>query len=105
MFIEAVKTMWFNFTEEDEEKHTSEATDLAFHILSCNDVIKSSWTTFNKSISPTKQAPNVTKVGYMPILQAPAYEFDTLNAVVKRCMLVSSKLGQSYTVITVDQAL
>ena len=46
-----------------------------------------------------------TKVGYMPILQAPAHEFDALNAVVKRCMHVSSVLGQRYTVITVDQAL
>ena len=45
------------------------------------------------------------KIGYMPILQAPAHEFDTLSAVVKRCMHVSSVLGQRYTVITVDQAL
>ena len=67
-------------------------------------MIKSGWTTFNKSISPSKQG-NVSKVGYMPILQAPAHKFNTLNAVVKRCMLVSSKLGQCYTVITVDQAL
>lgn len=47
----------------------------------------------------------VTKVGYMPILQAPAHEMDTLNTVVKKCMHVSSVLGQQYTVITVDQAL
>ena len=82
VFIKAVKTTWFNSAEEDEDKRTSEATDLPFHNFRCNDVIKSGWTTFNKSISPSKQA-NVTKVGYMPILQAPVHEFDSLNAVVK----------------------
>jgi hypothetical protein len=32
-------------------------------------------------------------------------DFDTLNTVVQRCMHISEKLGQKYTVITVDQAL
>ena len=30
---------------------------------------------------------------------------DTLNAAVIRCMYISEQLGQTYTVITVDQAL
>ncbi len=34
-----------------------------------------------------------------------AHEFHTLNTVVKRCMTISSALGQEHTVITVDQAL
>ena len=55
-------------------------------------------------MSPPTQI-EVTKVGYIPIVQGPAHEFDTLNAVVKRCMHVSSVLGQRYTVTTVDQAL
>ena len=41
----------------------------------------------------------------MPLIQAPAHDFDTLNTVVQRCMHMSEKLGQKYTVITVDQAL
>ena len=41
----------------------------------------------------------------MPIIQAPAHDMDTLNTVVRRCMYVTSKLGQQYTVLTVDQAL
>ena len=46
-----------------------------------------------------------TAVGYLPIILAPAHEFDTLNTVVKRCMAISSRFGQEHTVITVDQAL
>ena len=41
----------------------------------------------------------------MPLIQAPAHDFDTLNTVVQRCMHISEKLGQKYTAITVDQAL
>ncbi|CAB3983664.1 Hypothetical predicted protein [Paramuricea clavata] len=66
VFIKAVKTTWFNSIEEDEEKRTLEATDLAFHVLRWNVVIKSGCTTFNKFICPSQQA-NVTKTGYMPI--------------------------------------
>lgn len=35
----------------------------------------------------------------MPILQAPAHNFDTLNTVVKRCIHISDSPGQHYTVI------
>lgn len=54
VFMKEVKTTWFNSTEDDEEKRTSEAADLAFNILRCNGAATSGWTTFNKSISPSK---------------------------------------------------
>ena len=41
----------------------------------------------------------------MPIILAPAHEFDTLKTVIRRCMFVAECFGQAYTVITVDQAL
>ncbi len=41
----------------------------------------------------------------MPIIQAPAHEYSTLHVVVQHCMHVSAQLGQTFTVITVDQAL
>ncbi len=65
--------------------------------------MRSGWIEFNQSLSQNDQ--QVTTIGYVPILQAPAHEFDTLNTVVKRCMHVSAALGQQHTVITVDQAL
>lgn len=47
----------------------------------------------------------MTSVGYLPIIQEPAHEMDTLNTVVQRCMYISDQLGQHYTVLTADQAL
>jgi hypothetical protein len=41
----------------------------------------------------------------MPLIQAPAHDFDTLNTVVQRCMHISEKLGQKYTAITVDNGI
>ena len=39
-------------------------------------VIRNGWTEFNQLLSENKQ--EVTTTGYLPILQAPAHEFDTL---------------------------
>lgn len=60
------------------------------------------WSAFNQALS--KCDPDLTTVGYMPLIQAPAHDFDTLNIVVQRCMHISEKLVKN-TVITVDQAL
>ena len=78
-------------------------------MLRSEGVIRSGWTEFNQSLSQgefgDKFGHEVTKVGYMPIIQAPAHEMDTLNTVVKKCMYVATVLGQQHTIITVDQAL
>jgi len=50
----------------------------------------------------------MTTVGYVPIIQAPAHELDTLLCictVVERCRHVARKLGQKYVILTVDEAL
>ena len=61
------------------------------------------WTHFNQKNSTVD--PPLTTVGYMPIIQAPAHEFDTLNTVVQCCKYVANTLGQQYVVLTVDEAL
>ena len=50
-------------------------------------------------------AHQITNNRFMPIVQAPAHEYSALNTVVHRCLDVLRKMGQHYTVITVDQAL
>jgi hypothetical protein len=110
VFIKAVKTTWYDQAEDKKEcKQAAKATDLAFNMLRSEGVIRSGWTEFNQSLSRgevgDKFGHEVTKVGYMPIIQAPAHEMDTLNTVVKKCMHVATVLGQQYTIITVDQAL
>lgn len=47
----------------------------------------------------------VTSIGYMPIVQAPAHELDTLNTVIQRFRHTATALGQQHVVLTVDEAL
>lgn len=65
--------------------------------------MKQGWKTFNQNHS--ERSPEMKSIGYMPIIQAPAHDLDTLNAVVLRCKHVARKLGQHHVVITVDEAL
>ena len=71
--------------------------------LQRQDSGKGSWTVFNQSLSSDE--PEQTAAGYLPMILAPAHEYDTLNTVVRRCMSISAQCGQEHTVITVDQAL
>ena len=77
--------------------------DMAFHIKRQTQGVPETWSSFNQTLCDDNY--EVTTVEYMPIIQAPAHEIDTLDTVVKRCMYISEQLGQTYTVITVDQAL
>ena len=92
-----------NAIEDNDVVRTAQATDVAFNVSRQKAEMKIGWTEFNQLRSTNEQ--DVATVGYMPILQAPAHEFDTLNTVVKRCMYIAAALGQKHTVITVDQAL
>ena len=94
---------WFETDRNTDSAKMAEATDLAFNSLRVKTTISSSWTVFNEEHSSGN--PVTTNMGYMPIIQPPAHEFDTLNTVVKGCIEVSAHLNQEYTVITVDQAL
>ena len=56
---------------------TAQATDVAFNMLRQKAEMKNGWTEFNQLLSTNEQ--DVTTVGYMPIIQAPAHEFHMLN--------------------------
>ena len=49
--------------------------------------------------------PELTSVGYLPIIQAPAHHIDTLNTVVKRELHVAQSVEQEHVVLTVDEDL
>jgi len=66
------------------------ADDLAFNLMRQHLTTATSWTVFNESL--TKADPPKTTVGYMPIIQAPAHEYDTLTTVVEHCLKVSVRL-------------
>ena len=103
VFTSPVDETCFSKADDDNEyaRH-AKATDLAFFLHSQDPEIKPSWGV-NQSLSSEER--EHTAVEYLPIILAPALEFDTLNTVVKRCMAISSRFGQEHTVITVDQAL
>ena len=61
----------------DESTKAANATGLAF-VLSRQELEdKPGWTVYNQKHSSTN--PEVTSVGYMPIILAPAHELDTLH--------------------------
>ena len=87
VFPGAVRKEWFDAVDDGEDSVSSvETTDMALNMLRHKAVIRSGWTEFNQTLSQNEQ--DVTTIGYLPILQAPAHEFDTLNTVAKRCMYI-----------------
>ena len=104
VFQKPVDSSWFDAKGsilECEKK--AAATDQAFLLHRQGQQDKPSWTNFNQQNSVTEH--NQTSIDDLPIILAPAHEFDTLNTVVRRCMSISRHFGQQYTVISVDQAL
>ncbi|KAL9951254.1 hypothetical protein ACROYT_G043888 [Oculina patagonica] len=81
----------------------AEATDMAFFLKRQNEDPKSRWTSFNEAHTAIDL--EVSTVGYMPIILAPAHDVDTLNTVVQRIIQVAESFNQKHIVLTVDQAL
>ena len=76
-------------------------------MLRSEGVIRSEWKEFNQLLSQgevgDKFRHEVTKVEYLPIMQASLLKMDTLNTVVKKCQHVATVLGQQETIGTVQQ--
>ena len=104
LFSKPIEKKCFGVPESNAASlENAKVADMAFLFQQQSCTKRTGWTEFNQKHSTTN--PEITTVGYMPIIQAPAHEMDTLNTVVKRCMFVAEHLGQMYTVLTVDQAL
>ena len=96
-FMADTKKEWFCNTQTyPNVAIQAQQKDMAFFVMWHTMPNKPSWTHFNKD--HTTENPDMTTIGYMPIIQAPAHEMDTLNTVVQRCLHVSSSLGQSNVV-------
>jgi hypothetical protein len=76
LFDENVEIETFN-TKEDAR--VAAATDMAFQIIRNGKECPQTWSAFNQALS--KCDPDLTTVGYMPLIQAPAQDFYTLNTV------------------------
>lgn len=94
------------FTQSSEQcpaAQKAQATDMAFFMSRTSPKPKPSWTLYNQKVSTVNL--EKTTVGYLPIIQAPASELDTLNTVVKRVLHVSKSMEQQHVILTVDEAL
>ncbi len=95
---------WFVASEfHNPEILKANAHDMAFFLTRNDRDNKIGWTNFNQKLSTVDA--EVTTIGYMPIIQSPAHELDTLNTVVLRCKHVANALGQQHVILTVDEAL
>ena len=102
--LKEVKEEWFNQTINDcPTAIKAEATDMAFFLERQNENPKSGWTSFHEAHSEV--SPEVSKIGHMPIVLAPAHDVDTLNTVLQRIKEVAESFNQKHVVLTVDQAL
>ena len=103
---ENMQKQWYNKSAAEKPMvRQAEAADMAFFLMRQDEEPPtcSGWTHHNQKIS--KVDPPITSVGYMPIIQAPAHDLDTLTTVVERCRHVARTLGQYYVVLTVDEPL
>ncbi|CAH3114284.1 unnamed protein product, partial [Pocillopora meandrina] len=62
------------------------------------------WSGFNQ-LTTDKEQPEVTIVGPLPIVNAPAHEYETLWTVLRRCQAMTALRGGIYTVVTMDGGL
>ena len=85
---------------------TSKARSLNFAWVASrarHHAFPASWSVFNQLLSPNTSP--VSTIGYLPIVDAPPGDLDTVWTVILRCQRMSSALGIRNTVITFDQAL
>ena len=103
-FAENVNLEWYTFDEE--LKKTAESKDLAWvlsRLHNPNNQKVPSWTGFNHTVSNKNYSKTI--VGTLPLIDAPAHDYDTIWTVMMNCMTMTEKLGQKYTVVTFDQQL
>ena len=61
------------------------------------------WSGFNQMLSSDKS--QTTMVGPLPIINAPAHEFETLWTAIQKCKAMTKLRNGSYTVVTMDEGL
>ena len=63
------------------------------------------WTGFNQALDEKGKDVPVTIIGHLPIINAPAHDYDVLWTVMGKCMAITEKLGQDFCVLTLDEQL
>jgi len=104
--VESSKLDMKKWLEEDEQMPESKCSNLCWTLARKEKQQSQSvplWGSFNESMCTVSHP--LTNPCMLPILSAPADEFDTINTVIRRFMGISRAVGQAHTVITADQPL
>ena len=98
IFANLININWYNVDETlNIEAAIKDSAWVATRLSNPNEQKIPFWTGFNQSVS--ENSSEVTTVGYLPILNAPAYDNDTLWTVILRCIKLSDILNQGQTTV------
>lgn len=62
------------------------------------------WTGFNILLH-SSEIPMLSKIGYLPIIDAPPTEMSTINAIMKKSTEIANKLGAPYVCLVFDESI
>ena len=62
------------------------------------------WTGFN-TLLRKDNIPNISRVGYLPVIDASPTEYSTINAILKRSTEIADKLQLQYVTLVFDKAV
>jgi len=94
---------WLN----DDSEQKKDTSNLAWTLARGSEKLDKQkyplWGAFQES--NTTEQHDLTNACMLPILSAPADEYDTIATVINKFQAISQKIGQTHTVITADQPL
>ena len=111
------KTSKFQCVELDPEnlelKVNSDSTETAYkldlayvlikHICGATEEVLPGWTEFNTLLC--KDLPDLSRVGYSPVINASPTEYATINAILEKSKEIADKLELKYAVLVFDEAV
>ena len=74
------------------------------YICAVNDEVIPGWTGFNTMLY-NHEIPNVSRVGYLPVIDATPTEYSTINTILIRSKEIADKLELKYAVLVFDEAV
>jgi hypothetical protein len=84
------------------------ANALDFSFVLCrslqNECLFPNWTGFNILLQ-SKEIPILSKIGYLPIIDAPPTEMSTINAIMKKSTEIANKLCIHYVCLVFDESI
>ena len=87
---------------------TAYKLDLAYilmkYICAVNEEVIPGWTRFNTMLY-NHEIPNVSRVGYLPVIDATPTEYSTINTILIRSKEIADKLELKYAVLVFDEAV